>query len=180
MSRRTRTAEILAAAKLADLELGREMEQTRRSTASSQALASLVPELIRGGINVYGAVNQQQRADALQTKADERQDRLDARDERDYLADIANRKATSDAQMARADAMKVKLIEIDRYLTEQDAGRLLLTVHDEIGVSLEKDADPEAISKLYTTFDGDQCEMKFRVPITCDWGVGDNWYTAKG
>jgi len=83
-------------------------------------------------------------------------------------------------QGTSADAMKVKLIEIDRYLTENDAGRLLLTVHDEVGISLEKDADPEAIAKIYTTFDGVQCEMKFRVPITCDWGVGDNWYEAKG
>ena len=83
-------------------------------------------------------------------------------------------------QGTSADAMKVKLIEIDQYLTEQDAGRLLLTVHDEVGVSLEKDANPEAIAKIYTTFDGESCEMRFRVPITCDWGVGDNWYTAKG
>jgi DNA polymerase I-like protein with 3'-5' exonuclease and polymerase domains len=83
-------------------------------------------------------------------------------------------------QGTSADAMKVKLIEIDRYLTERDAGRLLLTVHDEVGISLEKDANPDAIAKIYTTFDGVDCEMKFRVPITCDWGIGGNWYEAKG
>lgn len=83
-------------------------------------------------------------------------------------------------QGTSADAMKVKLIEIDRYLTENDAGRLLLSVHDEVGISLEKDADPKAIADIYTCFDGVNCEMKFRVPITCDWGVGTDWYTAKG
>jgi DNA polymerase-1 len=83
-------------------------------------------------------------------------------------------------QGTSADAMKVKLIEIDRYLTENDAGRLLLTVHDEVGISLEKGADPKLIADIYTCFDGVKCEMKFRVPITCDWGVGTDWYTAKG
>ena len=83
-------------------------------------------------------------------------------------------------QGTSADAMKVKLIEIDHYLSENDAGRLLLTVHDEVGISLEKDADPKAIADIYTCFDGVNCEMKFRVPITCDWGVGTDWYAAKG
>lgn len=83
-------------------------------------------------------------------------------------------------QGTSADAMKVKLIEIDKYLTDTDSGRLLLTVHDEVGISLEKDADPKPIADMYTTFDGVSCEMKFRVPITCDWGVGENWYVAKG
>ena len=83
-------------------------------------------------------------------------------------------------QGTSADAMKVKLIELDHYLSENDAGRLLLTVHDEVGISLEKDADPKPIADIYTCFDGVKCEMKFRVPITCDWGVGTDWYTAKG
>ncbi len=83
-------------------------------------------------------------------------------------------------QGTSADAMKVKLIEIDRYLTEHDAGRLLLSVHDEVGISLEKDVDPKVIADIYTCFDGVNCEMKFRVPITCDWGVGTDWYAAKG
>ena len=63
MARRNRTAEILAAAQLADLELGREMEKTKRATATSQALASLVPSLIQGGVgiakDVYGAQRQE-------------------------------------------------------------------------------------------------------------------------
>lgn len=83
-------------------------------------------------------------------------------------------------QGTSADAMKVKLIQLDEYLTRTDSGRLLLSVHDEVGISIEKDADPKPIADIYTCFDGVECEMKFRVPITCDWGVGTDWYAAKG
>lgn len=64
MARRNRTAEILAAAKLVPLEIAREQEQTRRASATSQALASLVPALIQGGVDIYGGVTKAQRAAA--------------------------------------------------------------------------------------------------------------------
>ena len=78
--------------------------------------------------------------------------------------------------------MKQKLIELHRYLTEHECGRLLLTVHDEVGISLDNDSaqHAERIAKIYTTFDGVECPIKLRVPITCDWGIGENWYIAKG
>lgn len=113
MARRNRTAEILAAANLVPAEIAREQEQTRRQSATSQALASLVPALIQGGAGIAGDVVAAQKADARQAK-------LDERDERDYLADMANRKATTDAQMARADAMKVKA-EADKVKAGADA-----------------------------------------------------------
>lgn len=113
MARRNRTAEILAAANLVPLEIAREQEQTRRQSATSQALASLVPALIQGGAGIAGDVLATQKADARQAK-------LDERDGRDYLADIANRKATTDAQKARADAMKVKA-EADKAKAANDA-----------------------------------------------------------
>jgi DNA polymerase I-like protein with 3'-5' exonuclease and polymerase domains len=78
--------------------------------------------------------------------------------------------------------MKIKLIELHRYLKEKECGRLLLTVHDEVGISLDKDCEhlSEDIARIYTTFDGEQCPIKLRVPITCDWGIGTDWYAAKG
>lgn len=113
MARRNRTAEILAAANLVPLEIAREQEQTRRASATSQALASLVPALIQGGVDIYGGVTKAQREDALQTKKDERADK-------DALADIAAQKATTDAQKARADAMKARA-EADKVKATTDA-----------------------------------------------------------
>ena len=113
MARRNRTAEILAAANLVPLEIAREQEQTRRASATSQALASLVPALIQGGVDIYGGVTKAQREDASQTKKDERADK-------DALARIADRKAVTDAQKARADAAKVKA-EADKAKATTDA-----------------------------------------------------------
>jgi len=56
MARANRTAELLAAARLVDLELGREAEKTRRQSAQSQALASLIPELVQAGTSIAGKV----------------------------------------------------------------------------------------------------------------------------
>lgn len=85
-------------------------------------------------------------------------------------------------QATSADCMKVKLIELHRYLKERECGRLLLTVHDEVGISLDRDRRDEAenVAKIYTTFDGVSCPINLRVPITCDWGIGEDWYAAKG
>ena len=85
-------------------------------------------------------------------------------------------------QATSADCMKMKLIELHRYLTGHGVGRLLLSVHDEVGISLDKDSLDHAdkIAQIYTTFDGIDCPIKLRVPITCDWGLGEDWYEAKG
>lgn len=85
-------------------------------------------------------------------------------------------------QATSADCMKMKLIELHRYLTGHGVGRLLLSVHDEVGISLDKDSlnHAEKIAQIYTTFDGIDCSIKLRVPITCDWGLGEDWYEAKG
>lgn len=85
-------------------------------------------------------------------------------------------------QATSADCMKIKLIELNRYLKEHECGRLLLTVHDEVGISLDNDCSEHAqeLARIYTTFDGVECPIHLRVPITCDWGVGDDWYEAKG
>lgn len=78
--------------------------------------------------------------------------------------------------------MKVKLIELHQYLAYHECGRLLLTVHDEVGISLDNDAlgHADELARIYTTFDGVECPIALRVPITCDWGLGDDWFKAKG
>lgn len=85
-------------------------------------------------------------------------------------------------QATSADCMKQKLIELHTYLNTHGCGRLLLTVHDEVGISLDNDSKEHAdeIARIYTTFDGVECPIKLRVPITCDWGTGADWYQAKG
>jgi DNA polymerase I-like protein with 3'-5' exonuclease and polymerase domains len=85
-------------------------------------------------------------------------------------------------QATSADCMKQKLIELHTYLKHHSCGRLLLTVHDEVGISLDNDSKEHAaeIARIYTTFDGVECPIKLRVPITCDWGTGADWYQAKG
>jgi len=85
-------------------------------------------------------------------------------------------------QATSADCMKQKLIELHNYLNTHGCGRLLLTVHDEVGISLDNDSKEHAdeIARIYTTFDGVKCPIKLRVPITCDWGTGADWYQAKG
>jgi len=85
-------------------------------------------------------------------------------------------------QATSADCMKIKLIELHRKLRSEGWGRLLLSVHDEVDISLDTDClqHAEEIARIYTTFDGVECPIALRVPITCDWGIGDDWYEAKG
>jgi DNA polymerase I-like protein with 3'-5' exonuclease and polymerase domains len=85
-------------------------------------------------------------------------------------------------QATSADCMKQKLIELHKYLTAEGCGRLLLTVHDEVGISLDNDSLDKAqeVARIYTTFDGVECPIHLRVPITCEWGIGEDWYEAKG
>lgn len=81
-------------------------------------------------------------------------------------------------QSACADAMKVKMIEFDRFCPE-NGGALLLTVHDELGLSMPVDCDTSKVKELFTRFDGVHTPLKFRIPIDADVGIGDNWYEGK-
>ena len=85
-------------------------------------------------------------------------------------------------QATSADCMKVKMIELHERLKHEGWGRLVLSVHDEVGISLDDDSKEHAeeLARIYTTFDGVECPIKLRVPITCDWGVGSDWFQAKG
>lgn len=76
-----------------------------------------------------------------------------------------------------ADIIKYKMVELYEQLQNTDS-RLMLTVHDELCVSMGPDCDPVKTVELLQRFDGDVTPMKFRVPILCKAGVGDNWFLA--
>lgn len=83
-------------------------------------------------------------------------------------------------QGTAADALKVKIIELDQYMQTLDgAAHLLLNVHDEFDHSIEPGRGDikEEISHIVTAFGPDDV-MSFRVPIRTDQGVGPNWHVA--
>lgn len=76
-------------------------------------------------------------------------------------------------QAYAADAHKRGLIEVDKVIREQNLpGRLMMSCHDEIGVSMKQDEEVKRIIlDRYTDFD-------LRVPITASADYGINWYEA--
>lgn len=108
MARAQRTAELLAAAGLVDLDIERERQKGLRSAASSQALASLLPSLIKTGAGIaddvaeYDLKKQAVGADREIGLADAKAKEADALDR------IASRKAKSAADIAKAEAEKAK------------------------------------------------------------------------
>lgn len=83
-------------------------------------------------------------------------------------------------QGTAADALKVKLCELDDYLESTGCAHLLLNVHDEFDTNVPKGREDirQEISRIVTKFDGIDTPMKFRVPIRTDQGVADNWWDA--
>ena len=78
-------------------------------------------------------------------------------------------------QGSSADCLKQKLVELDRAGTEPR-----LSVHDEADFSIAPGdtAKREVIREILTTFDGEWCPIKCRIPITCDISSGINWWEA--
>lgn len=81
-------------------------------------------------------------------------------------------------QGSSADAMKLKLIEVDKLLRDTEA-RILLTVHDEINISAPKgDKALQAKIKYALESFGPHDKMHLRIPIICALGAGENWHVA--
>ena len=81
-------------------------------------------------------------------------------------------------QGTAADAIKQKIMEVSDYCNDRDS-TLLLSVHDELGISIPDDLRIlSELPELYCRFDGKVTPFTFRVPIRCDTGVGNNWYEA--
>jgi DNA polymerase I-like protein with 3'-5' exonuclease and polymerase domains len=82
-------------------------------------------------------------------------------------------------QAYAADLHKVALIETDQYLRSEHAGRLLVSVHDEIGVSLpENTKHIPGIVAAYTNFNSESSRIRMKVPILASSSIGPNWWEA--
>lgn len=84
-------------------------------------------------------------------------------------------------QGSSADCMKQKLIELDKLLKGTE-GRLLLSVHDEVNVSLPIGDEKmiRDITEVLECYDGVSCPIKLRIPIRTDFGQGSSWKEASG
>lgn len=83
-------------------------------------------------------------------------------------------------QAYAADLHKIGLVEVDRVIREQGLpARLMMSCHDEIGVSMKEDKEVAAIiQSTYTNFNSEDSRVKMRVPITASGKFGKNWYDA--
>ena len=81
-------------------------------------------------------------------------------------------------QGTAADMMKIKIIEISDML-EGTGASLLLSVHDELGISFDHSEKLTSdIIRCYNDFSNNSMPLNLRVPIRCSSGVGENWYVA--
>jgi DNA polymerase-1 len=83
-------------------------------------------------------------------------------------------------QAYAADLHKVGLIAADRIIRASgERARLLMSCHDEIGVSMPKDSPLAGpIREGYTDFNNPTSVLKMRVPITASGSFGPNWWEA--
>ena len=82
-------------------------------------------------------------------------------------------------QANAAECHKSALIRIHNLL-KGTGSKLLISVHDEIGVSLDPSDRGlvDEIKRIYCDFHSDDAPFKLRVPIECSADLGPNWYIA--
>jgi len=83
-------------------------------------------------------------------------------------------------QAYAADLHKTGLVEVDRVIREEKLpARLMMSCHDEIGVSMRRDPEVAKLIQLaYTDFGSNSSTIQMRVPITSSGDYGSNWYEA--
>lgn len=83
-------------------------------------------------------------------------------------------------QAYAADLHKLGLVAIDDLIrTEKLPARLLMSCHDEAGVSMKQDDRVKAlIIEKYTDFNSESSVVQMRVPIRASGDYGINWYEA--
>lgn len=83
-------------------------------------------------------------------------------------------------QAYAADLHKIGLIRTDAAIREYKLpARLMMSCHDEIGVSVNGEGDTRGIIlKEYTDFNSDTAWVRVRVPITASGDSGINWFEA--
>lgn len=82
-------------------------------------------------------------------------------------------------QGSAADALKLKLVEIDQYLTDMES-TLLLNVHDEFDLSISREDEKAGVVQDIQNIveDFNSGPIQFRVPIRSSVGMGDDWWEA--
>ncbi|CAB4120827.1 PolA DNA polymerase I - 3'-5' exonuclease and polymerase domains [uncultured Caudovirales phage] len=83
-------------------------------------------------------------------------------------------------QAYAADLHKLGLVAVDHVIRDRNLpARLMMSCHDEIGVSTQPDpAIRDLIRECYTDFNSDNSPVRMRVPITASAEFGANWYEA--
>lgn len=83
-------------------------------------------------------------------------------------------------QAYAADLHKLGLVAIDTLIRSKNLpARLLMTCHDEAGVSMKQDEEVKRlIIQGYTNFNSESSVVQMRVPITASGDYGSNWYEA--
>jgi DNA polymerase-1 len=83
-------------------------------------------------------------------------------------------------QAYAADLHKYGLIAIDDTIRKNDLpARLLMSCHDEAGISMKPDEEiKQLLMKEYTNFNSEDSVIQMRVPITASGDFGPNWYEA--
>lgn len=83
-------------------------------------------------------------------------------------------------QANAADLHKIGLVRIDREIRQQRmAARLMMSCHDEAGISMDKDEEAKRrLMSVYTDFNSETSLVRMRVPITASGDFGPNWYEA--
>lgn len=83
-------------------------------------------------------------------------------------------------QAYAADLHKYGLIAIDQAIIDHDLpARLLMSCHDEAGLSMKPDEEVKRIiTEAYTDFNSESSVIQMRVPITASGDFGPNWYEA--
>lgn len=85
-------------------------------------------------------------------------------------------------QAYAADLHKIGLVRVDRLIRSgklPDPARLMMSCHDEIGVSTYRNpVVRDMIRQEYTDFNSENSPIRMRVPITASAEFGANWYEA--
>lgn len=83
-------------------------------------------------------------------------------------------------QAYAADLHKLGLVATDEVIRNESLpARLLMSCHDEIGVSMVQDESIKSrIVKAYTDFNSDSSVVRMRVPVTASGDYGINWFEA--
>ena len=83
-------------------------------------------------------------------------------------------------QAYAADLHKYGLVAVDRTIrSKQLPARLMMSCHDEIGVSTQRDPEvANLIRAAYTNFNSEDSPIRMNVPITASAEFGANWFEA--